>query len=120
MTTLHQALLIFNRTEQSGNKTKLGEDTTTLQERESSCQMVQTQTHQTTQTTSKISKPLFRTTTMITKAVTSLKNITLLPNNVSETKVFLLLIKSFKATTKRRHDKTQVVLDVVWKFQRSE
>merc|ERR1719361_1143172 len=66
-----------------------------------------------------MSETLFRTTTTITKDVMSQKNTTLLPKTVSETKVFLLLIKSFKATTKQRHDKTQVVLDVVWKFQKN-
>merc|ERR1719285_1612225 len=66
-----------------------------------------------------MSEPLSRTTTMITKDVTSPRNTMFLPKTVSETKVFLPLIKSFKATTKQRHDKIQVVLDVVWKFQKN-
>merc|ERR1719428_2335353 len=65
-----------------------------------------------------MSKTLIGITTTIMKDVTSQKNTTFLPKTVSETKVFLLRIKSFKATTKPRHDKTQVELDVVWKFQK--
>merc|ERR1719284_702934 len=101
-------------------KKLIGDHTILSQERECDCQTVRTQTHQTTQTTSRMSEPLFRTTTTIMKDVTSQKNITFLPKTVNETKVFLLLIKSFKATTKQRHAKTQVVLDVVWKFQKNE
>merc|ERR1719433_2267670 len=114
--TLEQ--LVSQQQTRSGHNNR-GENTQLSQEPEFNCPMVRTQTHQTTRTTSKMSETLFRTTTMITKDVTSQKNTTFLPKTVSETKVFSLLIKSFKATTKQRHDKTQVALDVVWKFQKS-